>query len=198
MKTPRPFVLGAAALTLSLLASTEARADAPERLWGLGTALGPGFAGSVLGSTTNAVSFAFLLPSFEARIFLPRRPWSIDLTVPLASSVLTSVLLGGFFINSDVFLNFNVGDRYRLLVGPGLGFGLGVSARYSASAAGSLRIPAELGFEVLTPGRTFGFQLLARPWFELGILPGSGGSLAASPGGGVLFLLGFVGYRVSP
>lgn len=171
------------------------------RAWGLGTALGGGFAGASLVTTAGGSTYlrpALMLPSFEARIFL-RSGFSIDISAPILNSVITSAAYRGIAWITDVYFNFNVGQgSVRLLAGPGLGFAVIAGSVLAASVAGaSLRVPGVIGLEILTPGRGFGFQILAQPWLEIALAGAATSTASASGsavGGGAIFLLGFVGY----
>ncbi|APR85904.1 Hypothetical protein A7982_11253 [Minicystis rosea] len=163
-----------------------------QRVFGLGTALGGGVftAGFVgLGGTVKSAGALpyILLPSLEFKYFLQPQDFSIDVSIPVTNMIIGSAASGGFYFGADAFFNFNLGKgSVRGVLGPGLGFEV-----YAAggSAAGAVRIPAEIGFEALTSGRHFGFSLMARPWFEL--IPAGGASVI---GGGAMLALGFMGY----
>lgn len=160
------------------------------RVFGIGTAFGGGAAATTISSSSNSgVSPALLLPTLEVQFFTSRE-YSIDVTIPLANMVLVSEALGGFIFTTDTFFNVNVGSgSARLVAGPGLGFSFAVLPRGSA---GSFRLPAEVGLEVLNKKRSFGFKLLARPWAEF-----ASGSAASGIGGGVLGMIGFYRYSTT-
>lgn len=158
------------------------------RVFGLGTSFGGGVAAasSSSGSSSTGAQPALLLPTLELSVFLPHE-FSVNLIMPVLNMAVTSAVLKGTFVNMDLLLNANVGSgRSRFVGGVGLGFAF-LDVR--AGSATSLRIPAQIGFEVLSKKRGFGFGLLARPWVE--IAEGSGGSAL---GGGVLGALVFTGY----
>jgi hypothetical protein len=118
---------------------------------------------------------------------------SLDISVPLVNAILTSARLRGFHITADFFYNFNPGEKQvRAVLGPGLGLAAGGGNGLSQFL---LRVPAEVGLEILTREQNFGFKLLARPWFEAGRLAIEGDPLA-TVGGGVLVSLGIAGYRL--
>lgn len=180
-------------------AASEAVPLEPRRKWGLGSALGAGFAGAAIGSsfsstTVGAVGFALLLPTFEMQFFL-RRGHSIDISVPLLNIVAVSALARIFYFSTDAFYNFNVGrGSARFVVGPGLGLSL---ATYGGAVAGSLRIPAEVGVEFLTKGRGFGFKILGRPWVEVAFAGAAGTVAAGALGGGLMLAVAFTGYSTA-
>lgn len=155
-----------------------------ERSFGFGTAFGGGFSGAGGGMTG-----AFLLPTAELQIFLPSE-YSIDVTVPVLNIALSSALLGGLVVGSDLYFNVNAGKgKARLVAGPGIGFAYAEVGSVSVTA---IKVPAQLGFEVLSKKRTFGFKMVARPWLEFGV----GGS-SRGLGGGLLGALVFSGYGLS-
>jgi hypothetical protein len=121
--------------------------------------------------------------------------------VPIANLVFTSVVFRSFAWSSDFFFNFNVGTgRFRLLAGPGLGFATLVGSYMGTSiSSASVRFPAEVGIEILTDARGFGFQLFTRPWLETAIAssPSASVSTVTALGGGVLFMIGFFGYSAT-
>jgi hypothetical protein len=155
-----------------------------ERSVGFGTAFGGGAT-----SAGQGLSGALLLPTAELQIFLPGE-YSIDLSMPVLNMALGSALIGGTLVGADIYFNVNAGkERTRLVAGPGIGFGY-VSAQ--GQSAFSLKIPAQLGFEVLSKKRSFGFKMLARPWLEL-----ASGTYSSTFGGGVMAALVFSGYALS-
>ncbi len=169
------------ALAIGLIGLTAHADDAESdhRLIGFGTAVGGGFSlapSSITSVTKDTVSVIpiFLVPTLEAQLFLNRREWSIDLTIPLLNAIATSATNRGFFFQADAFFNFNFGGRLvRLIVGPGLGFSTGNTQDVQNGALQnlnnvSLRLPAELGVELLLFHRHLGIKLLARPWIEVG------------------------------
>ncbi len=164
----------------------------PKRVFGIGTAVGGGFAATTVTSSSRSDSSlgpALLLPTLELQFFTSGGS-SIDITMPLTNMILVSNALEGVVVTADVFFNFNVGKgSTRLVIGPGVGFSIVAVDRGSA---GSFRLPAELGFEVLNKKQSFGFKLLARPWFEI-----ASGSRASATGGGLLGALVFSGYATS-
>jgi hypothetical protein len=171
-----------------------ARADGPHtRVVGLGTGAGGGFAAVTLTSPTgqvmrtgSALTAALMLPTLEAQVFLNKREWSIDVTVPLTNTLVLAATVGGLFFNMDAFFNFNLGgDVVRFVIGPGVGFGV---VSYAGISGASLRVPIEAGIELLAFRRNFGLKLLARPWLEI-----SSGT-AQTVGGGLIGLLGISGY----
>jgi hypothetical protein len=174
--------------------ATRSRADAVERhrVLGLGTAGGGGFnAATVLSSTsktpgsTNVVG-VLTLPTLEGRFFLGASRWSVDVTLPVTNLVVVSAVVGGFFFNMDAFLAFNLGrGPLRLVVGPGLGLSA-VSGKDVTGA--SLRIPAEIGAELLVFRENLGVALLARPWLEIA------GGTSQAVGGGLTGVVGVFGY----
>lgn len=164
------------------------------RTWGLGAALGGGAgAVTVRSSTGSAGSGVFpmlYLPTLEAAFFVSP---SVDVrvSIPIANNAISSIAVLGFAWTTDVFVDFYMSRKgiARLFLGPGLGF----SVVASGAGGGALRIPAELGLELLTTGQHFGFQILARPWVEFGGASGSGQS-ASAVAGGVVGMLAFIGY----
>jgi hypothetical protein len=145
----------------------------------------------VLSSTSKtpgstSVVGVLTLPTIEARVFLGASGWSIDVTVPLTNVVVVSAVVGGFFFNMDAFLAFNVGrGPVRFVLGPGLGLSA-VSGKDVTGA--SLRIPAEVGVELLVFRENLGVAVLARPWLEIA------GGTSQAVGGGLTGVLGVFGY----
>lgn len=193
-------VAAAAAFALTLAgASGAARAedeDTPEipsfsarrRTAGFGTAFGGGFSAAKANSTYGQTLFSpmWLGPTMEMQFFFPEE-YSIDLSVPITNIVVGSAAVKGFYFNMDMFFNANAGKgKTRFIVGPGIGFSH-LSAGYDS--ANSLRIPAQLGFEVLSKSRGFGFKMLARPFVEFAF-----GTRADAVGGGLLGAIVFSGY----
>ncbi|MBK8251478.1 MAG: hypothetical protein IPK82_02270 [Polyangiaceae bacterium] len=165
-----------------------ANANAPQRVFGIGTSFGGGVAGAdaLTGSTGATIVPALLLPTLELQLFLPGE-YSIDLVAPVLNMAVTSAVLGGTFINMDLMFNANVGKgKMRFVVGPGVGFS---HAQVDSSTATSFRIPAQLGFEALSKRRGFGFKFMARPWVEFAT-----GSATDAVGGGLLGVVAFSGY----
>lgn len=160
-----------------------------ERKWGLGTAVGGGFAFAQVNGT-SALSPAFLLPSFEMGFFRSNGH-SIDLSIPIVNTLFVAQLSGfrTFVFSIDAFYNFNLGPgRVRFLIGPGLGLAFGVSS----GAFFGLRLPAEVGVEFMTRARGFGFKILARPWLQIETATGASGAFF---GGGLMAALGFSFYK---
>lgn len=156
-----------------------------ERSIGFGTAFGGGFSGS-----GRSVNGAILFPTAELQIFLPKE-YSIDVSMPVLNMALSSALLGGFVFGTDLYFNVNAGKgRVRFVGGPGLGIAY---AQIGYQDVAVLKIPAQLGFEVLNKKRSFGFKMIARPWLEVPV----GGSASADTGGGMLAVFAFSGYALS-
>ncbi|CAN5361481.1 hypothetical protein BH09MYX1_BH09MYX1_22330 [soil metagenome] len=157
----------------SALAATTAFADddvssAPRnhRTFGFGIGGGGGIQAFLNFSRGRfSPSFAELLPSIELQIFpFRRRDWAIDLTFPLWNTIITGVRDDALFLQLDAFLDFNVGKgNVRFIVGPGVGI---AGRNNAAGGSGSLRIPAELGVEILAANHHIGLRFLARPWTE--------------------------------
>jgi hypothetical protein len=175
----------------------EGEADAPEplsyggreRSFGVGTALGGGMSAAKDPYGSSLVSPAFLGPTLELQLFLPRE-YSIDVSVPITNIAVVSALVKGFYFNMDAFFNANVGrGTTRFVIGPGLGF---ATLSAGPASASSLRIPGQLGFEVLSKKRTFGFKMLARPFAEVAF-----GTAGSATGGGIMGALVFTGYTLS-
>lgn len=157
---------------------------ARERSFGFGTAFGGGFSGGANGSGP-----ALLLPTAELQIFLPGE-FSIDVSVPLLNMALGSVLIGGTLVGGDLYFSLSAGEgKTRFVAGAGVGFAY-VSAHYDTVTA--VKVPLQLGFEVLSKRRTFGFKVLARPWLEF-----ANDGYATQAGGGLLGALVFTGYALS-
>lgn len=155
-----------------------------ERSVGFGTAFGGGFA-----AAGDEKAPALLLPTLELQIFTPRE-FSIDLTLPVFNMVLGSALTKGMVLGADMFFNVNAGSgRARFVAGPGIGFAYASVGNITVTA---VKLPAQIGFEVLSKKRTFGFKLLARPWVEF-----AQGDSASGVGGGLLGALVFSGYSLS-
>ena len=159
----------------------------PTRVFGLGTSHGAGVAAASIsdfsGGSTLALGFALLLPSLEAQIFLGSDDISLEVSVPVLNIAIVSAVTSWFVWNTNVYLAFHFGDDVRFVVGPGLGFSV-----VSAGSLGgfSLRIPAVIGVEFLTPASSFGARLQTRPFVELAFV--SGGTQV---GGGALLELAF-------
>ena len=184
----------------ALLAEQRAMEPFPRRAWGLGlTFAGVGAATQTLVLTDPGVFDNFLAvntPTLEARAFLKRGD-SIDVSVPLINAIVFSTAARGFGLGADVYYSFERGRGVtRLLIGPGLGVAMSFAPEHSL---GALRVVGQAGLELVPRGSKYSFQLLGRPWFAL--IPGSytGASAASDPapyGGGVLFVLGLVVYRL--
>jgi len=171
----------------------------PHRRFGLGSYGGGGY---VQGVTTleppttecECMSYGFgaqfELPTLLVQGFpLDDDDLSIDVNEPLTETIIFAA--GGTFLwRSDVFLNFNAGSGIpRLIVGPGLGFS--VIATAGKSTLWSIRLPAQIGLELLTTDEAFGFKIVAQPVFAVG---GSRTDGVYAGGGGVLEL-GMSGYK---
>lgn len=179
------------ALATPAAAQEAEEKDEHVRIFGAGTAFGGGVAGVSVGTgtseTSSVLSPALVLPTLELQAFLPDE-YSIDISLPITNIAVVSAIVGGFVWNSDVFFNFNFGKgTARGIVGPGVGFGV---VAVGSTTAGSFRLPAELGLELITDNEAFGFKIMARPWAEF-----SSGSGVGGVGGGVVGLLGFSGYH---
>jgi hypothetical protein len=157
-----------------------------DRWWGIGAAVGGGVSYSAIvaradsgvriidSSTVRPVA---QFPTIEAQFFY-RREYSVDLSLPLINNIVGSVLSKGLLWSFDTFFNANVGSGMaRLVIGPGLGFAAYATGGLGAAA---VRFPGQVGVELLTPKRWFGFKLLARPWVEV-----AGGSAADATGTGL-------------
>jgi len=189
-----------AVLAVPLVAALASSAYADEgdpRVFGIGSAFGAGVqAAAVVGlggaNAKTGVLPAVDLPTLEFQYFLPRtHGFSIDLSVPLTNVIVVSAVTKSFYFGADAFFNFNLGrGSFRGVVGPGIGFEAFVASSSAGTvSAGGIRIPAEVGFEVLSSERHFGFKLLARPFAEF--VPAGG---VSAVGGGALLLLDFMGY----
>ena len=169
------------------------------RVIGFGTAIGGGVsAGS--NATTNFVNAELVLPTFEARLLFGKSELvAIEASLPVTANVITSAIVGGFAWATDVFVTLNPGtDHVRFIGGLGLGFTAFTADIGSGSA---IRVPADIGVELLFSGRNVGLQIGARPWFTFGqsksnSTPDSFLRVADGnySGGGVVFVLGFTGY----
>lgn len=163
---------------------------APHRRYGIGSAIGAGYLGGSATGGSFAGTVGVLLPTMELRFF-NRRGGSVDLSVPISNTLVAGAFARIFAWSTDVYYNFNLGPgRVRFLAAPGLGFA--VLAGYGAGGV-SLRVPAILGVEFLSPGRGFGFQIRGRPHFEVGYASSGSSSLTAI-GGGFMAELAFIGY----
>ncbi|MCA9720392.1 MAG: hypothetical protein KC468_37365, partial [Myxococcales bacterium] len=173
---------------------------AGRRAWGLGSMiLAAGYQGFALPGEGALGLLALQLPTFDMAFFLRSRH-AIEVSVPVVNIALTPLfgaLIGVplFVWRTDVFYNFNVGERRtRFVAGPGLGFSVGGA---SGAFQLGLRIPAELGLEVLSTSKGVSFRMLLRPFFEVYALTGSQvESTGAVYGGGALLGLGVMGYKV--
>jgi hypothetical protein len=169
---------------------SEPASQGPQRVFGFGTAFGGGVAAATAvsggGSSASFVGPALLLPTLEFQGFFPGE-YSLDVTLPVTNMILVSSAMKGFLFSTDVFFNANIGKgTERFVVGPGLGFSV---LALDGGSATTFRLPAQIGLEILTKKRGFGFKLLARPWLEV-----ASGSRATAVGGGVLGALVFSGY----
>ena len=164
----------------------------PKREFGLGTAMGGGFAAATMTSSRRSGSSlgpALLLPTLELQFFASGG-YSVDISVPITNMILVSNALKGVVVTTNFMFNVNAGKgSTRLVFGPGFGFSV---VAIDHGTAGSLRIPAQLGFEVLNKKQSFGFKLLARPWLEI-----AAGSEGNAIGGGILGVIAFSGYATS-
>lgn len=167
------------------------------RRWGIGSELiGGGVEGGRLyvDGTDASVRVGaiprLVLPTVEVQGFR-RNGHSIDVSVPITNAIVGAVLEGVFLWSTDVFYSLNNGHgRVRQILGPGLGFAVGGARGVRAA---SVRVPLELGVEVLTERLRWGFKVLARPFFEYAVVSG-GGVTVDGPAGGVLAGLGVSRY----
>jgi hypothetical protein len=166
-------------------------AEAKERSFGVGTALGAGVGAASLkvGSLdASGVGALLLLPSLELRFFL-NDTLSLDISSPLANTIILAVADYGFAWRTDINLTFNFGSgTVRGMVGPGLGAAIVATG---GDVGVSMFVPGVLGVEFLTGGRGFGFQIAARPFVTFNLTGIGDYSFVA---GGVLGVLGFVWY----
>jgi hypothetical protein len=155
-----------------------------ERSFGFGTAFGGGASGGA-----GAWGPALLLPTAELQVFMPGE-FSIDVSVPVLNMALGSTLIGGTLVGGDLYFSLSAGEgQTRLIAGTGVGFAY---VSIGQDAVTSVKIPLQLGFEVLSKRRTFGFKLLARPWLEF-----ANDGATTQTGGGFLAALAFSGYALS-
>lgn len=160
----------------------------PQRVFGVGTSFGGGVAGadSFSGSSGTGPLPALLLPTLELSVFLPHE-FSLQLVLPVLNMAVTSAVAGGALVNMDLLFKANVGSgKARFVAGAGFGFSY---LEVRSDSAASLRIPGQLGFELLSKKRGFGFGMSARPWAEIAT-----GSSSDAVGGGLLGVLTFTGY----
>lgn len=180
-----PFVL---ALAVSALSQA---AEAKERSFGIGTAVGGGVgATSIRAGTLDAsgVGGLILLPSLELRFFLSDLV-SLDISSPLGNTIVIGAAGYGFAWRSDLNLTFNFGeDTVRFMAGPGLGATLITT---SDDVGVGLILPGQFGVELLTDARGFGFQVSARPFLGFNLTGIGDYSVLA---GGIMGVLGFVWY----
>ncbi len=200
MRFLRTLILASAPL-VPLLASSRAGAqpvDRPDqtRVVGLGTAFGAGFERATFLSSTGraagslTISPAGTLPSLEIQAFLPHG-YAIDVSIPVGDMILWGAWAHTAYFQADVFFDPQIGHgNTRLVLGPGIGFAI---ADVSGSAGGSIRFPAEIGFQAMNRENDFSFGILARPWVDL-----TPGSPLSSIGAGAVFLLDFMGYVTRP
>jgi hypothetical protein len=132
-----------------------------------------------------------ILPSIELQLFpWRRRDWSLDFTVPIWNTIVIGARGEGIFLQTDAFLDFNVGKgNVRAVVGPGLGFAYRDSAGTSGGITGSVRVNFELGPEFLVANKHVGFRFLLRPYTEL-VFARRDGGLAQ----GLFFMFVVTGY----
>jgi hypothetical protein len=186
-----------AALALPLVAALSATAHAqegPQRALGFGSTFGAGGLGAgIIGlGGTQPVGFIFypMLPTLEFKYFIQPHDFSIDVSVPLTNIIIGSAAAHAFYFNVDAMFNANLGHgSVRGIMGAGLG--LDVLAGGGGGAFG-IRVPGEIGMEVLAAHNHFGFELMARPFFE--VVPAGGSGVI---GGGALLVLGFMGYTTN-
>ena len=180
------------------------RKSYPRRVFGLGV----GFSGGVMALLDDGIPSASyfdgsddLLPLFspftlEGQIFLDDDDYSFDISIPITNTILLAAFGIGAYWQSDVFFNFGPGEQnIRMVLGPGLGFGIyDVDDDLSSSSLtyGSLRLLAEIGLEALNNHQTFSFKLLARPFVEL-FLADAG---YTGTGAGAIGLISFSGNSV--
>jgi hypothetical protein len=209
MRNPSRFAVFARglALALPLLGAFSANAYAAHghpggeeeddpRVFGLGSAFGAGIQAVTLvglggSNAKTGILPAVDLPTLEFRYFLKPQDWTIDVSIPLTNMIIVSAATHGFYFNADAYLNFNVGKgSLRLTAGPGIGLDvLAVGSSGGSGAAFGIKVLGEVGFEALSSGRHFGFQLLARPFVEF--VPAGG---IGAVGGGALLMFDFMGY----
>lgn len=179
-----------------------------DRIFGIGTALGGGFTVSTLTTTTgtssSGVDGALILPTIELQGFITQAA-SIGVSIPITNIVIASAALGGVVFSGQALfeLGVPVGDGFfRGIFGIGLGGDYVNGNVFNASiSGGGLQVPAEIGFELSSAGKAFGFRFLVRPYLEIGsstsrddiTMQTTGGSYV---GGAVLFVIGFYGYIV--
>ena len=200
--------LAASVLALALTSTalvTSARAAEPEvalgqeapeirthRTFGFGLGLGVG--GQLfLGGRGLRAGGAVLLPAIELQLFpFRRRDWSIDFSLPLWNTIINAAVFAATFLSLDAYVDFNVGKgNTRLVVGPGLG----LAYRDNGTGfTGGVRIPFQIGAELLSAKKHIGVRLLVRSWTEL-IVPTRNGGIDT----GLLAVLVVTGYttRVS-
>lgn len=147
----------------------------PVRKVGFGTGLGLGFSGKTLSTAeheivteTYDVPIGFALPTFDLQFFVAPF-FSMDLAFSVSGTVGSAIVHQAFYWTQDVFATFHAGAGVaRFIGGPGVGYTVAFTqGADSAEQGASLRLPVQLGLEVITADEGFGFKLLARPWLEL-------------------------------
>ena len=186
-------------------------APPPRRVWGLGSLL---FGGGTTG--TNSVDPSgeydcagdcivtgprFQYPTLEFQRF-GHNGHSLDLSLPLFDTIVLGARDRRFTLGMDAFYNFNLGrKRVRLILGPGLGFAVG-SRRFDlldvtlVTLEYRVRLPAELGLEILGRQQNFGVKLLVRPWGDVGFLQIADVGRFLQAGAGVMAAVGVSGYAL--
>lgn len=124
---------------------------------------------------------------------------SLDYTFLLAALAAAGLTPAPLFWETTIYADWSFGDDVRFLVGPGVGFGVW-NHQYThhggpivVDVAGDARLALLLGLEILTPGRRFGFRVMARPWLGVGAVHSEAGN-ALIVHGAALLDLGFVFY----
>jgi hypothetical protein len=206
----RELALGAIVVAFAASASADdANVEKPapryDRVFGIGTILGGGFTVATLTTSTGSssasgVNGAIMLPTIELQGFITPAA-SIGVSIPITNIIIASAALGGVVFSGQALFEIGVGhDFVRGIFGIGLG-GDYVSGSFfdTSITGGGLQIPGEIGIELSSARKGFGFRFLARPYIEIGsstsrdlvTMETTGGSYV---GGAVLFAVGFYAY----
>lgn len=183
--TPRIVIaLSIALSTPSALAQTATPPAPPARVFGAGATLG----GGIEANSNGSVYGVGIGPSLDVRIPVNRR-LEITLWAPAFNMLIVNLTTERRWLWLDAFATwFALRDSSGLFIAPGLGVVWGAT---SSSSGASLQIPARIGWQASTPGRSFGFDIALRPWVDV-VFPSANIDVGARYG--AFIELGFIGY----
>jgi hypothetical protein len=173
----------------------------PPPVFGMGTAIGAGWASAVVttvsGESETGSGLSLNLGSLELEFFLPRAgavDMSIDVSLVLTDTIIVSFGIGGFYTELAMFYSIYVGQR-RVRGVFSLGAGMSILAAEDIFAIAP-EVPARIAVEFLTRSRGLGFRLGARPFFTAAYASGFGDE-GWGIGGGVIgeFSFSYYYYR---